>query len=129
VTGEIYVGTADLDAPKERGWLLGHFLPTDDPRHSPDVEIKWGRHQAGERRAEWVRAEHRTAVLFLITGRFRLDFPTRAVTLTTPGDYVLWHAGVDHSWQAEQDSVVLTVRWPSIPGYATPSPLLTCRRA
>jgi hypothetical protein len=26
----------------------------------------------------------------------------------------------DHSWVAEEDSVVLTVRWPSVPGYAVP---------
>jgi mannose-6-phosphate isomerase-like protein (cupin superfamily) len=117
---EIYVGSADLDAPRERGWLLGHFLPPGDPRHSPEVEIKWGRHPAGDRRAEWVRSEHRTAVLFLLSGRFRLDFPDRSVTLSTPGEYVLWKAGVGHSWYAEQESLVLTVRWPSVPGYATP---------
>jgi hypothetical protein len=123
VTGEIYVGSADVDGPKERGWLLGHFLPAGDPRHSPEVEIKWGRHEAGERRAEWVRGEHRTAVLFLISGRFTLEFPDRTVTLAAPGDYVLWGVGVDHSWHADQDSVVLTVRWPSVAGYAVPLPL------
>jgi hypothetical protein len=37
--------------------------------------------------------------------------------LAEPGDYVLWGRGVDHSWEAEQDSVVLIVRWPSVPGY------------
>jgi mannose-6-phosphate isomerase-like protein (cupin superfamily) len=116
----IYVGAADLEAPLERGWLFGHFLPPDDPRHSPDVEIKWGRHPVGDRRAEWVRSEHRTAVLFLLNGRFRMEFPERSVTLSTPGEYVLWGAGVDHSWFAEEESLVLTVRWPSLPGYAVP---------
>ena len=87
---EIYVGRADLDAPAEKGWLLGHFQPPDDPRHSTDVEIKWGRHPKGERRARWVRGEQRTALLILISGRFHMEFPDRTVVLTTPGDYVVW---------------------------------------
>jgi hypothetical protein len=114
----VHVGNADLDGAKEHGWLLGHFLPAADPRHSPDVEIKWGRHEAGDRRAQWVTSEHRTAVLFLITGHFEVELPARTVSLTNPGDYVLWGPGVDHSWHAVTESVVLTVRWPSVPGYA-----------
>ena len=121
MTDGIYVGKADLDAPGERGWLLGYFRPPDDPRHSTDVEIKWGRHVAGERRAQWATGELRTALLVLISGRFHMEFPDRTVVLTEPGDYVVWGRGVDHSWLAEQASVVLTVRWPSIPGYAVPT--------
>ncbi|GIE99597.1 signal peptidase I [Paractinoplanes rishiriensis] len=116
----IHVGNADVDAPKERGWLLGYFLPTEDPRHSPDVEIKWGRHPAGDRRARWVHGEHRTALLILISGNFHMEFPERTVVLATPGDYVLWGAGDDHSWFAEEESLVMTVRWPSVPGFAVP---------
>ncbi|WP_250030664.1 signal peptidase I [Paractinoplanes maris] len=119
----IYVGKADLDAPEEQGWLLGYFRPADDPRHSPDVEIKWGRHPKGDRRAQWVTGEERTALLVLIRGRFHMEFPDRTVILTDPGDYVVWGRGVDHSWLAEEeDTVVLTVRWPSVPGYKVPLP-------
>lgn len=114
----IYVGNADPDALQERGWLLGHFLPEGDPRHSDDVEIKWGRHPAGDRRAEWVRGEQRTALLVLISGTFHMEFPGRTVVLAKQGDYVVWGRGVDHSWHAPEEAVVLTVRWPSVPGYA-----------
>jgi len=120
--GALYVGKADLDAPGEQGWLLGHFRPAGDPRHSADVEIKWGRHPKGDRRAKWVIGEERTALLILISGRFHMEFPDRTVVLTEPGDYVVWGRGVDHSWLAEQESVVLTVRWPSVPGYRVPPP-------
>jgi len=116
----IYVGKADVDAPGERGWLLGHFRPPDDPRHSTDVEIKWGRHPKGDRRAQWVTGDERTALLMLISGRFHVELPDRDVVLTEPGDYVIWGKGVDHSWFAAEESVVLTVRWPSVPGYAVP---------
>lgn len=117
----IYVGNAHLDGATDRGWLLGHFKPEGDARHSTDVEIKWGVHPRGEKRAEWATDESRTALLVLISGRFRVEFPDQDVTLSQQGDYVVWGRGVDHSWTAEEDSVLMTVRWPSIPGYALPT--------
>ncbi|TWJ22743.1 hypothetical protein JD76_02865 [Micromonospora endolithica] len=118
VVDEIYVGNADIDAAGDAGWLLGHFKAPGDPRHSTDVEIKWGVHPAGDRRARWVSGERRTALLILVSGRFRVELPGRDVVLARRGDYVVWGHGVDHSWYAEEESVVLTVRWPSVPGYA-----------
>jgi mannose-6-phosphate isomerase-like protein (cupin superfamily) len=120
VTENVYVGNATVDAAGDRGWLLGHFKPVDDVRHSDDVEIKWGVHRPGDERAEWVTEEKRTALLILISGRFRVEVPGRSVLLAEQGDYVVWGHGVDHSWYAEEESVVVTVRWPSIPGYAVP---------
>ncbi|MGW7451873.1 signal peptidase I [Streptomyces sp. NPDC054787] len=118
----IYTGKATPDAAADRGWLLGHFKDPADPRHSEDVEIKWGVHPKGDERERWATGERRTALLVLISGRFRLEFPGRTVVLAEQGDYVLWGRGVDHSWYAEEDAVVLTVRWPSIPGYRTDEP-------
>jgi len=117
MTPTIYTGSADQDASSNRGWLLGHFMPDDDPRHSTDVEIKWGAHPVGEERAEWVTAETRTALIILVKGRFRIDFRDRSVLLAEQGDYVVF-AGVDHSWCAEEESIIVGVRWPSVPGYA-----------
>lgn len=121
MTQEIYVGNAGADAATDRGWLLGHFKPADDIRHSDEVEIKWGVHPPGDRRAQWVTGERRTAMLMLISGRFRVELPGRDVLLAKQGDYVVFH-GIGHSWEAEEESVLLTVRWPSIPGYAVPDP-------
>ena len=39
---QVYLGNATVDAHADRGWLLGHFKPAPDLRHSEDVEIKWG---------------------------------------------------------------------------------------
>jgi hypothetical protein len=119
MTGRLYVGSADLDAPANRGWLLGHFMPADDLRHSTDVEIKWGVHPAGDRRAQWVTEETRTALILLVRGRFRLDFPDRSVLLDQPGSYAVFE-GIGHSWYAEEESVIVGIRWPSVPGYAVP---------
>jgi mannose-6-phosphate isomerase-like protein (cupin superfamily) len=116
---QIYAGNAAADAPAGRGWLLGHFQPAGDPRHSDDVEIKWAIHPLDDRRPEWVTGEQRSAALILISGRFRVEFPGRSVLLAQQGDYVVFH-GVNHSWHAEEPSVVVAVRWPSVPGYALP---------
>ncbi|TDD34418.1 signal peptidase I [Actinomadura sp. KC06] len=118
----VYVGKAGPDAAADSGWLLGHFKPPGDLRRSDEVEIKWGVHPKGERRARWTNGEKRTALLVLVSGRFRLEFPEGDVVLAEQGDYVVWGRGVDHSWCAEEESVVMTVRWPSIPGYAVHPP-------
>jgi len=117
MAAQIYTGTAPADAPANRGWLLGHFMPAGDPRHSTAVEIKWGVHPRGDRRAQWVTGEIRTALILLVSGRFRLEFPGRSVLLASQGDYVVFD-GVDHSWFAEEESIIVGVRWPSVPGYA-----------
>jgi len=39
MTEQIYGGNAEVDASANRGSLLGHFKPVDDPRHIDDVEI------------------------------------------------------------------------------------------
>lgn len=119
----VYVGNAAVDGATDAGWLLGHFKPLGDVRHSTEVEVKWGVHPAGEARSAWATGELRTALLVLISGAFRIELRDRTVVLREPGDYVVWGRGVDHSWYAERDSVVLTVRWPSVPGYRVDPPV------
>lgn len=109
-------GNAGTDSADRRGWLVGHFISDpDDIRATKDVEIKWGVHPAGEQRAAEVTQEYRTTVILLVHGRFRLNLSSESVLLENEGDYVMWGPGVDHTWRAEEDSVVLTIRWPSLP--------------
>jgi quercetin dioxygenase-like cupin family protein len=77
--------------------------------------VKWGVHKAGDGRSEWAVNAEATTLSILIQGRFRLQFPEHEFLLSREGDYVLWLPGVSHSWSAEVDSTVLTVRWPSKP--------------
>jgi len=111
----ISAGNAFADGDKHRGWLVGNFIePPDSVLNSGDVEIKWGVHPAGEERADWTTGETRTSFMVLISGRFIQRLPDRQVELTKPGDYVSWGPGVVHAWRAIEDSVLLTVRWPSV---------------
>ena len=112
-TSQIQIGNAINDA--KRGWFVGSFIEEElGLRHSDDVELKWGTHAAGEMRDEWVMGETRTAISILISGKFEVIFRNRRVVLLSQGDFVIWGLGDDHKWQALEDSVVLTVRWPSL---------------
>jgi quercetin dioxygenase-like cupin family protein len=57
----------------------------------------------------------RTTVLLLVKGRFRVDLSVDSFVLEQEGDYAMWGPGIGHSWRAEEDSIVVTVRWPSAP--------------
>jgi quercetin dioxygenase-like cupin family protein len=109
-----YTGNAADDGSQNRGWLLGHFMdPSEGVRSTKDVEVKWGVHPAGEQRAAWTADDQRTTLVLLVSGRFRVELTEASVTMQRQGDYMVWGPGIDHSWQAEEDSVVITVRWPS----------------
>jgi quercetin dioxygenase-like cupin family protein len=83
-------------------------------RSTEVLEIKWGVHPAGQERPEWTSGERRTTLVLLVNGRFRIDLTVGRTTLVRQGDYVVWGSGIDHSWRAEEDSIVVTVRWPSL---------------
>ena len=115
---EVSFGNALDEGSKacRRGWFVGHFLaPGSGPVATDMVEVKWGVHAAGEIKA--IEGVNRTATTMslLVSGRFRLDFPShgRSVTLARPGDYAVWAPGVSHRWHVLEDAVVITVRWPS----------------
>jgi hypothetical protein len=111
-------------ARRQRGYrrrgppgLAGRALPwrLDGVRASEAVEIKWGIHPAGDDRGDWQADEQRTTVVLLVKGRFRLELTVGTFVLEKEGDYAIWGPGIDHSWHAEEDSVVITIRWPSMP--------------
>ncbi|MGH7867211.1 MAG: signal peptidase I [Candidatus Dormibacteraceae bacterium] len=108
----IHSGNAVDDGSPYRGWVVGNFIDSEQGiRHTSDVSIKWGIHPAGWVREKWMTGETRTTFSMLISGRFRIQLSEGDFLLTKPGDYLMWGPGVDHIAQAEEDSVVLTVRW------------------
>ena len=114
--GAWYHGNAADDGERTRGWLLGHFIdPAEGVRSTKDVEVKWGVHPAGDKRPDWTVDDQRTTLLLLVEGSFQLKLTEGTVTLARQGDYAVWGPGIDHSWEALSDSVVITVRWPSAP--------------
>ena len=114
MTGNWDSGNAEEDGRETRGWILGHFIdPPKGVRSSEDVEVKWFTHPAGDKRHEWTKDDQRTTLVLLVAGNFRIDLTETSVTLEKQGDYLAWGPGIDHSWEALSESVVVTVRWPS----------------
>ena len=107
-------GNAYEDSQPTRGWLLGHFLdPSEGVRSTKAVEVKWGVHPRGDKRPGWTADDQRTTLVLLIEGSFVVRLTEGTAPLSRQGDYVMWGPGIDHSWEALADSVVITVRWPS----------------
>ena len=108
-------GNAALVSKDTRGWFLGHFIPGEDnPLRNSGVEVKWFAHAKGDTRPEWSPANQVRTLNVLIRGRFVLLFPDHEVLLENEGDFVLFGPDIAHSFRSEEESLVMTVRWPSI---------------
>jgi hypothetical protein len=118
------VGNAARDAQPFRGWFVGQFIPSELGLRSTDaVEVKWGTHARGDTRSEWAASREATTLSLLVCGCIRLFFHGGdEALLVQPGDYAVWPPGLAHRWQVEQDdTVVVTVRWPSRPAQGEPA--------
>ena len=120
-------GNARAGGAPRRGWFLGRFIDDDAYRQTHDVEVKWGVHRPGDSNPGFAADRVARSMSVLIRGRFRLTFRrgtvTEDVVLAREGDYAIWLPGVEHTWVAEGDAetIILTVRWPSLPHSQTES--------
>lgn len=116
MSGQWHTGNAGIDGVHTNGWLLGAAgQDSGDVRSTEVVDVRWGVHPAGQQRDGWSTGERRTTLLVLVSGCFRLELDVATCRLENPGDYAVWGPGIEHSWTAEQDSVVVGVRWPATP--------------
>ena len=121
MASEIYFGNAAADGEKSGSWILGNFLgkyldDQNSPRITGGVEIKWGVHKAGILRSVWSLQKTESTVVVLVRGKIRMQFPDKEYTLSKEGDYLIWGPNTPHKTNADEDCVVLTIRWPSVPG-------------
>ena len=123
-----HVGNAAADDVAGSGWFIGQFVASRlGQRHQTGVELKWGVHVRGERRpGGQVSYGIATTISIVVRGAFRttilLNGQRSVVTLDKEGDYIIVGPGVPHDWEALEDSVILSVRFPSIDRVATKSP-------
>ena len=114
-----YVGNAKVDQVGGSGWFIGQFIPAElELRRQTEVELKWGIHPDGEKRAQPWAHQNATTVSVLIEGSLKVTFhigdSEQEVILRTKGDYVIFGPEVVHSWEAIGDTIVLSVRFPSV---------------
>jgi hypothetical protein len=127
-----YLKGNSVDYGKEsKNWIIGHFK-SDPMMRSQDVEVKWDTlEKYAENEAFAAQAEGMT-VSILIRGHMMYEFRGPPKThvgnlgvaakteyehhkeyLSNEGDFVIWKPLVYHWWKALEDSLVVTVRWPS----------------
>jgi len=104
-------------ASQYRGWVMGHFVEPASPLCTEDVEVKWGEHKKGETKNAVGANQQAKTLAILIFGKWLIKLPEipKDIVLEKQGDYLLFEPGVAHSWEALEDSLVLTIRWPSLP--------------
>lgn len=101
-------------------WLLAHFMRLGDLRRVKEVELDFGLFSRGNLRRQWI-SQKLTALMILVRGNVAMQFimndTVEKITLTRPGDYVLSRPAQlqQNNWQVKQDTVVLTILWPSLP--------------
>ena len=114
-SGEPVFGNAAQASSATRGWFMGHFMPESaGALRTSDVEVKWFTHKKGDTRSAWADGSPVRTLNMLIRGKFALLFPQRRVVLEKEGDFVLFGPCVAHSYETLEESLVLTVRWPSV---------------
>ena len=98
------------------GWFIGYFIsPLNGDACCQDIEVKWGIHRAGEEKLGIGTNRSCKTISLLVRGRFTLIFPNHGdVVLATEGDYIIFGADIPHSWRAEEDSTIISIRWPSV---------------
>ncbi len=107
----IYEGNAKSAGSNYRGWFMGAFLNEESPLLQENVELKWATHKKGERRKDWSMGDEKQSISILISGKFKLIFDDREETLSQQGDFVYWGPQVPHTWEALEDSTIMTVRF------------------
>ena len=114
-----YFGNANADQVRGSGWFVGQFVASEfGLRRQTDVEVKWGVHSDGDKRPRPWANRNGTTISVLITGSLRITFHVdgtqEEVTLQTRGDYVVFGPDVVHSWEATGETIVVSVRFPSV---------------
>jgi hypothetical protein len=112
---KIATGNFYQTSREKRGWVLGHFMDSDSPLKTQNCELKWGIHKKGEKKEGVGTNDKEDSLAILIKGKFRMKLSKGDVVLEKEGDFVFYGSGLPHSWYVEEDCLLLTLRWPSLP--------------
>jgi hypothetical protein len=115
---KIVQGNLNQNDPKRRGWFARHFMDEGSPFKTDDFEMQWRKLKAGEEKPALGTQKVAKTIGILVYGKFEFNFPdeNKKITLSKEGEFVFFDAGVTHSWKVHQDTLLISIRWPSIPG-------------
>jgi len=103
----------------QQGWFVGQFVPAAmGLRHQTAVEVKWGQHPKGEQRTGFSQSKSATTISILVSGilatRLKVGEEMQEVVLRRPGDFIMIGPGVPHFWEAVEECLIISVRFPSV---------------
>ncbi len=125
---KIIQGNLEELAAEHKDWVLGHFMKEGSPFKTSAFELKWAKLKAGEKKSSLGTQKTAKTLSILVYGKFEFDFPKESLSRTSgkvrgkkiilskEGDYCFYDAGVTHSWRILEDCLLISIRWPSIPG-------------
>jgi hypothetical protein len=119
---DIHTGNFSHETSDHKGWVIGNFIDQTSPFSIPDFEIKWGVYKKGDRKINPGLNQLAKSLTILIRGKFQIEFPelNQKFILQTEGDYIYWPPSISHTWEALEDFLTLTIRWPSLPNDQIP---------
>lgn len=115
--GKIIKGNLNQNDPKRRGWFAGNFMDEGSPFKTDAFELQWRKLKAGEEKTALGTQKVAKTIGILVYGKFEFSFPdvNKKITIEKEGDFVYYDAGVTHSWKVLEDTLLVSIRWPSIP--------------
>jgi hypothetical protein len=112
ITG--HLGEITKKNPERKGWFIGHFINDNPDFKNDDFEVSYVEHPKGSIKPGMKAESSAKTLTILISGNYLVRFPGKKIVLSKPGDYLFYDAcETDHAAEASEDSIVLTVRWPS----------------
>ena len=103
---------------KGDGWAVGHM--GKGALHTAELGVKWAYQPKGDAGFKWRTCKQATTLSVLVHGRFRMDSrqpggpDEHTLILEQPGSYVIFGPRFEHRSEALEDSLFLTIHWPSL---------------
>ena len=109
------IGSIEIQQREKRGWLVGQFFPEESPFQDKNVEVYCKTLRKSEFADKLHYHPHGKEYLLLLEGKIKIQIGDEIVSLKK-GDYVAMEANTkDKIIEFSEESVILGVRYPSIP--------------
>ncbi|MDP2874253.1 MAG: hypothetical protein Q8N84_03105 [bacterium] len=122
---EVLTGNFNNERDKYRGWVVGNFIDKASPFHTEDFEIKWIKVAKGFRKENLGPETKAKSLAILISGKYQISLLTtdQKFLLEKEGDYLFYQPTVPHRAEAFEDTLMIAIRWPSLPHDQQPQPV------
>lgn len=111
----IVKGNIDIQGKEMRGWLVGHFFPSDSPFRDDNLEIYYKSFPIGDIGDRLHVHPHGKEYLIVLSGRARIMVGDEEVFIEK-GDYLAMPSGVlDKLVEVLEPLTIVGARYPSVP--------------